>query len=300
MLEENTCENVCFWVELTESRWAEVASKHRSLLSCISLQISHTSHASNLTQDRSLEATSLCEQVSEGVVSLIPEFKGQRIQREGEKDQLCKVLSCKESEKVHEKPHWNAICKMQQGSFQTQHGRYIGLTTESHRPYSSSFYSLWPINSYKRASVWLLGSTVFTLTHKHTTHSKRTSRWRRAICKPATQFDFCHSSRTLYGLFCSLSLFQTVMSKLDFHYLTFTYLSTPAYYLSQFSQALNYSLLASASRCLPLTNPLQWTSEFLLVFAALCQSLQTPLICVRVPGGCWINRMPTWWVRPRW
>lgn len=61
-----------------------------------------------------------------------------------------------------------------------------------------------------------------------------------------------------------------------------------------FSRALNYSLLAP---CFTLPSTYEPTAASLRVPARVCcataRACKTPLICARVPGGCWINRMPT-------
>lgn len=160
-----------------------------------------------------------------------------------------------------------------------------------------SFYFLWPVNSYKRASVWLLDLQF------HTSQTHNTPRAHFIVVQSINQqpsLTFVRTAELFMPRFvpyhCSTQRCQNESLSLSH-----IYISLPSsLLLADFSQALNYSPLASASHCLPLTNLLQWDSEFLLVFAAPCQSLQTPLICASVPGGCWINRMPTEWVRPLW
>ena len=159
------------------------------------------------------------------------------------------------------------------------------------------FYFLWPVNSYKSASVWLL-DLQFHTSQTHNTPPAHFIAVQSINQQPS--LTFVRTAELFTPWFvpyrCSTQRCQNETLSLSHIYISFP----PLLSLADFSQALNYSPLASASHCLPLTNLLQWDSEFLLVFAAPCQSLQTPLICASVPGGCWINRMPTEWVRPLW
>lgn len=65
--------------DLRESRWVDVASKHRSLLSYLYFLL-NVSSGSDLTADQSVEATSLCKQVGGGVVFVLPETGAHRKQ----------------------------------------------------------------------------------------------------------------------------------------------------------------------------------------------------------------------------
>lgn len=66
-----------FLQDLRESRWVDVASKHRLLLSYLYFLL-NVSSGSDLTADQSVEATSLCKQVGGGVVFMLPETGAHR------------------------------------------------------------------------------------------------------------------------------------------------------------------------------------------------------------------------------
>lgn len=115
---------------------------------------------------------------------------------------------------------------MQQGTLPKEPGQYIESTLLEKNALAAWQLPVLTVThkQLKKSFSVVARSTVFTLAHKHTRHP--TSLWCKAICKSATQFNFCQSSRTVCGLFCSLSLFQTVTT-------SHLHLSTPSYYLSQ-------------------------------------------------------------------
>lgn len=114
--------------------------------------------------------------------------------------------------------------KCNKALFQSEPGRYIEFF----------FWASWQflLLAVPRNQLETSVSVVATSTHKHTTHSGCTSLRCKAICKSATQFDFCRSSRTVYASFRSPSPFQTAVSKPVSRYLAFTYLPTPPCRLS--------------------------------------------------------------------
>lgn len=211
--------------------------------------------------------------VGEGVPSPVPEFRGQRLQKEGEKDQISTVKCC-HARSVGKKKSLQNHTATQSASAVTRH--FSDRTWQIYWPdffaqKHSSCRCLYLLRSIKSFT-----SSVFTRTHEHMTYSKQTSHRGRAIRKSVTQFDFRQNSRSLRPLFCFVIVADRDVKMSLPHYLTLTYLLilTVFHRFHPPHKLLITLCLPCTSRCLPLTNLLRWTqfsALYLLHYARACR-----------------------------
>lgn len=182
----------------TGSGWVEVASKHRSLLSCISASMLNQS---SFRSDLGSVTRGNPPLVSRQVRLWSP--WSQRLKVKGYRERVRKInfVKCRHAGRNHTETQLGKCNKI------TLYGNTLAAW--------QSFFLFFFLLSVTCKQLQESFSVVARSTISHFTDTQHTPSALHcgAINKSATQFNFCQNSRTVYASVCSLSLFHTAMSK---------------------------------------------------------------------------------------